>query len=83
MALGAKLAMADTRTDSLGLIAGDQIDDLDSIWLFPQDAANFGNVADFRIGALGADSSWGGVIDKVWDDIGYFAVYTGRPFNQK
>jgi len=82
MALGAKLAMADTRTDSLGLIAGDQIDDLDSIWLFPQDAANFGNVADFRIGALGADSSWGGVIDKVWDDIGYFAVYTGRPFNQ-
>jgi len=82
MVLGARLAMADTRTDSLGLTAGQQIDDLDSIWLFPQDAANYGNVADFRVGGLTADDSWGGIIHKDWDDVGYIGIYTNRPFNQ-
>jgi hypothetical protein len=85
MALGARLAMADTRTDSLGLTAGQQVDDLDSIWLFPQDAANFGNVADFRLGYLGDGGDyanpWFGIIHKDWDGLGYIGIYTGRPFN--
>ncbi len=82
MALGARMAMADVRTDSLGLTAGQQVDDLDSIWLFPQDAANYGNVADYRLGALGSDTSWGGMIAKDSDDIGFIGVYFNRPFNE-
>ena len=83
MVLGAKLALADTRTDSLGLAAGHQIDDLDSIWLFPQDAANFGNVVDYRLeGIGGTGDDWGGIIHKDFDEIGYIGVYTNRPFNQ-
>gem|GEM_PF-2657689 len=84
MALGAKLAMADTRTDALGLTAGQQVDDLDSIWMFPQDAGNFGNVVDFRMGnPNGANfADWFGVIHKDFDEIGYIGVYTNRPFNQ-
>jgi hypothetical protein len=85
MGMGASLALADTRTDSLGLSAGQQIDDLDSIWLFPQDAANFGNVVDYRLGLVGAGStladSWGGVISKEWDSVGYIGVYADRPFD--
>jgi len=82
MALVATAVMADTRTDSLGLSAGKQIDDLDSIWLFPQDAANFGNVVDYRLGFLGSpNDDWGGIIHKDWDDVGYIGIYTARPFN--
>jgi hypothetical protein len=39
-------------------------------------------VADFRLGALGAVDSWGGIIHKDWDDVGYIGIYTNRPFNQ-
>ena len=82
MALGATKAMADSRTNSLGLTAGQQIDDLDGIWMYPQDAARFGNVADFRMASLGSSDNWFGVIHKDWDDIGYLGIYTNRPFNQ-
>jgi len=89
MALGAPLAMADTRTDALGLTAGQQVDDLDSIWLFPQDAGNFGNVVDLRLnnpsydyGSGGDYGDWAGIIHKDWDEVGYLGVYFNRPFNQ-
>ncbi len=83
MALGASLAMADTRTDSLGLTAGQQVDDLDSIWLFPQDAGSFGNVVDFRMGNPNGnvDQDWGGIIHKDFDEVGYLGIYYNRPFN--
>jgi hypothetical protein len=85
MVLGTKWAMADSRTDSLGLTAGQQVDDLDSIWLFPQDAANFGNVVDTRLGSAAATKSvandWIGEISQEWPDVGYIGVYTKRPFN--
>jgi len=83
MALGASLAMADTRTDSLGLTAGQQVDDLDSIWMFPQDAGNFGNVVDFRLGNPNGnvDDDWGGVIHKDFEEVGYIGIYYNRPFN--
>jgi len=88
MALGVKAALADTRTDALGLQAGTQVDDLDSIWMFPQAAGSFGNVVDFRLGApsynYGPDDTsadWGGIIHKDWDEIGYIGIYYNRPFN--
>ncbi len=87
MVLGANWAMADSRTDSLGLTAGQQIDDLDSIWLFPQNAADFGNVVDNRFGTsansgvLTPDNDWFGIIDQEWPDLGYIGAYTKRPFN--
>jgi len=83
MALGAKLALADTRTDALGLTAGQQVDDLDSIWLFPQDASSFGNVVDFRMGNPNGNHSydWGGIIHQDFSDLGYFGVYYNRPFD--
>lgn len=83
MALGARLAMADTRTDALGLTAGNQVDDLDSIWLFPQDAGNYGNVVDLRLGnPNGAHIDWGGILHKDFDEIGFIGIYVNRPFNQ-
>ena len=83
MALGATAVMADTRTNSLGLSAGQQIDDLDSIWLFPQTAANYGNVVDYRLENLGSTfGNWFGVIHKDWDDLGYIGIYVRRPMNQ-
>jgi len=70
----------------LGLSAGQQVDDLDSIWLFPQDAARNGNVVDFRLGFVGggnnAADNWGGIIHKDWDELGYLGIYTNRPFDQ-
>jgi len=83
MVLGASTAKADTRTDSLGLTAGQQVDDLDSIFLFPQDAASFGNVVDLRLGNPNGfnGQDWGGVIHKDWDNVGYFGIYTNKPFN--
>jgi len=84
MVLGVTAAQADVRTDSLGLSAGQQVDDLDSIWLFPQDAARNGNVVDFRLGFTNGSSAdnWGGIIHKDWDDVGYIGIYTKRPFDQ-
>jgi len=84
MVLGASLAKADTRTDALGLTAGQQVDDLDSIWMFPQDAANFGNVVDLRLGNPQGNVSndWGGVIHKDIDSVGYLGLYANKPFNQ-
>lgn len=79
-------ANADTRTDSLGLTAGQQVDDLDSIWLYPEDAAKFGNVADYRLGvvsfAANAGDNWFGAIHKDFDEIGYLGFYANRPFQQ-
>jgi hypothetical protein len=84
MVLAAKFATADPRTDALGLTAGDQVDDLDSIWMFPQDAANYNNVVDLRLGNPNGNvgNDWGGVIEKDADDIGYIGVYTNRPFDE-
>jgi len=84
MVLGVTVARADVRTDSLGLSAGQQVDDIDSIWLFPQDAARNGNVVDFRLGATNGSAydNWGGIIHKDWDDVGYIGIYTNRPFDQ-
>lgn len=85
MVMGVRSAFADARTDSLGLTAGQQIDDLDSIWLYPQDAANFGNVVDSRLGD-GIENDlithpWVGIISQEWSDVGYIGVYTKRPFD--
>ncbi len=84
MALGASMALADTRDDSLGLTAGQQTDGLDSLPNFPQNAASFGNVVDFRLGdPNGAHyGDWGGIIHKDFEELGYFGVYYNRPFNQ-
>ena len=88
MVLGAKWAMADSRTDSLGLTPGQQVDDLDSIWLYPQNAANFGNLVDNRMGTsansavLTPTNDWFGIIAQEWQDLGYIGVYTNRPFDQ-
>jgi len=86
MALGATKAMADSRTDALGLTAGQQVDDLDSIWMFPQDAGSFGNVVDFRLGnpnGASVSQDWGGIIHKDFDEIGYIGVYYNRPMNDQ
>jgi len=79
MALGAVKAFADTRSDSLN-IDSRFIDDVDNIFYYPNLVTDFKNMADTRTNYLGANGTWGGVLDGEHTGMGVIGAYVFRPF---
>jgi len=86
LALGvASVAKADARLDSLATDVR-QVDDIDIIWLYPNQILSYKNTVDFRLnpsgnasGVGGSNTEWGGVIHDLGDDFGTIATYVNRP----
>jgi len=89
----ASVAKADARLDGMGVDVR-QVDDVDAIWLYPNEILQYKNTVDFRMsptglgsglgtaGTLGTgNNEWGGVIHDLGDDFGTIATYVNRPNN--
>ncbi|HXL72382.1 MAG TPA: hypothetical protein VN963_02045, partial [bacterium] len=81
----ATVAKADSRLDSLGTNV-QEVDDVDAIWLYPNQILQYKNTADFRLTTDGNNdvfgagaNEWGGVIHDLGDDFGTIATYVNRP----
>jgi hypothetical protein len=85
----ASVAKADARLDGMGADVR-QVDDVDGIWLYPNQILQYKNTVDFRLAPTGEGSTpetgtavgtneWGGVIHDLGDDFGTIATYVNRP----
>src|SRR5271155_3736405 len=88
----ATVAKADSRLDGMGADVR-QVDDVDGIWLYPNQILQYKNTVDFRLNPTGLGSTvagelvngngigtneWGGVIHDLGDDFGTIATYVNR-----
>jgi len=86
----ASVAKADARLDSLSTDVH-QVDDIDIIWLYPNQILSYKNTVDFRLNPQGLNlaangngtTEWGGVIHDLGDDFGTIGTYVNRPVSEK
>jgi len=83
MVLGASVAKADVRSDSLNSDIN-LVDDIDQIWTYPNMVTQYKNVFDVRTNYLdsyntGNNAEWGGLLDGLHTDLGVIGAYVFRP----